>query len=204
VTGVDPSQAYVRFAQSKASGDRVTFVVGDAQALQLPDASFDRTVSLLVINFIPDPAKALREMIGVTRPGGVVAAAVWDYGGEMEMLRVFWDEAVALDPSVQRRDERHMPLCKRGELTALWRANGLQQVEEQPLTIETAFASFNDYWQPFLGGQGPAGAYAVSLSTDRRAALERRLRARLLGERPDGAIRLRARAWAVKGVVPAR
>jgi SAM-dependent methyltransferase len=204
VTGVDPSSAYVRFAQSQASTDRVRFVVGDAQALEFPDAVFDKTASLLVMNFIPDAAKALREMIRVTRPGGVVAAAVWDYGEGMQMLRVFWDEGVALDPAIAARDERNMPLCKRGELAALWRAQGLDRVEEQPLVIDLDFASFDDYWRPFLGGQGPAGAYTASLPEPRRDALEARLRKRLLGGRSDGPITLQARAWAVKGIVPAR
>ena len=204
VTGVDPSAGYVRYAQGRTRSDRVRFFVGDAQALQLPDATFDKTLSLLVINFIPDPAKALREMIRVTRPGGVVAAAVWDYGEGMEMLRVFWDEAVALDPTIAVRDERNMPLSKRGELAALWRAQGLQQVDEQPIAIEMSFVSFDDYWSPFLGGQGPAGAYAASLSQTARVALESRIRRRLLGARQEGAFTVQARAWAVKGVVPPR
>jgi SAM-dependent methyltransferase len=203
VTGVDPSSAYVRDAQARTPGDRVRFFVGDAQALEIPDASVDRTLSLLIMNFIPDPVKALREMIRVTRPGGVVAAAVWDYGEGMEMLRGFWHEAVALDSTIAARDERNMPLCREGELAALWRANGLQRVEERPLTIELSFASFDDYWRPFFGGQGPAGAYAASLSEPRRAALEARLRSRLLGTRQDGPFTLQARAWAVKGLVPA-
>ena len=201
VTGVDPSPAYVRYGESRMQNDRVRFLVGDAQALQLPDASFDKTLSLLVMNFIPDPVKALREMSRVTRPGGVVAAGVWDYGEGMEMLRVFWDEAIALDSAIVPRDERHMPLCKRDELATLWRANGLQQVEERALVIELAFGSFDDYWLPFLGGQGPAGAYAASLSETARAGLASRLRRRLLGQRQDGAFTLQARAWAVKGVV---
>ena len=202
VTGLDPSSAYVRSAQSRASTDRIRFVVGDAQALEFSPASFDRTLSLLVMSFIPDRAKALREMIRVTRPGGVVAAAVWDYGDGMQMLRVFWDEAVALDPAIAPRDERNLPLCKRGELAALWQSQELDRVEEQPIAIELAFLSFDDYWQPFLGGQGPAGAYAASLPDARRTALEARLRARLLGGRRNGPITLAARAWAVKGVVP--
>jgi SAM-dependent methyltransferase len=201
VNGIDPSAAYVKFAQARTDGDRVRFQVGDAQSLQMPDASFDKTLSLLVMNFIPDPAKALREMIRVTRPNGVVATAVWDYGEGMEMLRAFWDEAVALDPTIATRDERYMPLCRPGELATLWRTNGLQRVEEQPLTIELAFAAFDDYWSPFLGGQGPAGAYAKSLSEPARTALEARLRKRLWEERPDGPIIVRARAWAVKGIV---
>jgi SAM-dependent methyltransferase len=204
VTGVDPSSAYVRRAQARAPSDRVRFQVGDAQALEAPDATFDRALSLLAMNFIPDPTKALREMIRVTRPGGIVAAAVWDYGGAMEMLRAFWDEAVALDAAAAARDEREMPLCRPGELAALWRASGLEQVEERPLTVDLPFASFDDYWAPFLGGQGPAGAWAASLAAPARAALAARLRARLVGPRADGPFTLRARAWAVRGVVPAR
>jgi SAM-dependent methyltransferase len=204
VTGVDPSRAYVRYAQARTPGDRVRFQVGDAQALEMPGGTFDRTVSLLVMNFIPDPNRALREMTRVTRAGGVVAAAVWDYGEGMEMLRIFWDEAGALDAGAAARDERTMPLCRRGELAGLWRDNGLQQVEEEPIAIDLAFASFDDYWSPFLGGQGPAGAYVATLPASTRAALAARLRTRLLGDRGDAPFTLRARAWAVRGVVPAR
>lgn len=204
VTGVDPAGAYVSAAQARTPSDRVRFVVGSAQALPIRDAAVDKTLSMLVMNFIPDPAKALGEMIRVTRPDGLVAAAVWDYGEGMEMLRVFWDEAVALDSTIAARDERNMALCRRSELAALWRANGQQHVEEQPIAIGLSFASFDDYWLPFLSGQGPAGAYAASLSKTARAALESRLRKRLLGARHDAAFALQARAWAAKGVVPAR
>jgi SAM-dependent methyltransferase len=201
VTGVDPSSAYVAYAQERARDDRVRFVVGDAQALHFADRGFDRVLSLLVINFIPDRTKALREMMRVTRPGGIVAAAVWDYGEGMQMLRIFWDEAVALNPAAAARDERNMPLCKPGELAAFWRAHGLTEVDEQPLVIDTSFASFDDYWLPFLGGQGPAGAYVTGLAESQRDALRLRLRRRLLGDAADRPFTLRARAWAVKGVV---
>ena len=96
VTGIDPSAAYVREAQRRASGSRVRFLVGEAEHLEFPDASFDKTLSLLVMSFVPDRALALREMSRVTRTGGVVSAAVWDYGEGMEMLRAFWDEAVEI------------------------------------------------------------------------------------------------------------
>jgi SAM-dependent methyltransferase len=200
ITGVDPSASYVSNAQGRAPTERVRFAVGDAQALQIPDATFDRVVSLFVMNFIPDRAKALREMIRVTRPDGVIAAAVWDYGDGMQMLRVFWDEAVALDPAAAARDEGNMPLCRSGELAALWREHGFAQVEERPLTIRMSFSSFEDYWEPFLGGQGPAGAYVASLTAARRDALRNRIRQRLVGDGPDRPIQLEARAWAVKGV----
>jgi SAM-dependent methyltransferase len=202
IVGVDPAASYVAFAKSRHPGGLVRFEEGDAQQLRFPGATFDRTLSLLVVNFIPDRAKALSEMARVTRPGGTVAAAVWDYGQGMEMLRVFWDEAIALDPAAASRDERHMPLCRSGELAALWRGHGLQDVKEDALTIETRFSSFDDYWSPFLEKQGPAGAHASALPPAERERLRQRLRRRLLGAGPDRAFVLRARAWAVRGVVP--
>jgi len=204
VTGVDPSAAFIQHLQTKAPDERLRFAVGDAQALQWGDATFDKTVSQLVLNFVADRDTAVREMSRVTRPGGVVAAAVWDYSDGMRMLRVFWDEAVALEPALAARDERNMPLSKRGGLATLWRAAGLQDVEDQPIVIDLAFSSFDDYWTPFLGGQGPAGAYVASLSDAGRATLEGRLRDRLLNSRKDGPFVLQARAWAVKGVVAPR
>lgn len=201
VTGVDPSAAFVSHAQTQVRHDRMQFIVGDAQALEFTNATFDKTLSQLVLNFVSAREKALDEMIRVTRPGGVVAAAVWDYGEGMKMLRVFWDEAVALDPPLAARDERDMPLCREGELAALWHARGLEDVEDQPIVIDLSFSSFDDYWRPFLGGQGPAGAYVGSLTEPRRAALAARLRDRLFGSRTDGPFVLEARAWAVKGTV---
>ena len=200
VTGIDPAAGYVRRARA-AAGDRVRFQVGDARALPYPDATFDRALSLLALNFVPDPLAAVAEMIRVTRSKGVVAAAVWDYGSGMEMLRVFWDEAVATHPAAAPYDESRQPLTRPGELAALWRRQPLSSVEEQPLSIELAFSSFEDYWQPFQCGQGPAGAYTAALSDRDRHALQSRLRDRLLGAGPDRAFILPARAWAVRGVV---
>jgi SAM-dependent methyltransferase len=202
VIGIDPAAAYVALAQASQDGARVRFQVGDAQHMDFEDGTFDRTLSLLVVNFIPDANRAVEEMKRVTRRGGTVAAAVWDYGGEMEMLRVFWDEAVAMKPASESRDERHMPFCRRGELAALWRQHGLLDVVEEALTIETRFASFADYWAPFLEKQGPAGAYVAALSERDRNQLEGRLRKRLVGGGPDRAFVLHARAWAVRGIVP--
>ena len=202
IVGIDPSVGYVRFAQARQPPANVRFEVGDAQQLRFADGAFDRTMSLLVLNFIPDRSKAVSEMIRVTRPGGTVAAATWDYGGGMEMLRVFWDEAVALEPGDDRRDEKHMPVTQQGELAALWRAHGLRDVVEEPLTTPMRFASFEDYWRPFLEKQGPAGDYVAGLSAERREQLRQRLRRRLLGDGSDRPIALTARAWAVRGVVP--
>jgi SAM-dependent methyltransferase len=204
ITGIDPSAAYVNSALANSNDPRIRFEIGDGQALRFPAAQFDMTLSLLVMNFIPDRERALGEMIRVTKPGGIVAAAVWDYSEGMEMLRVFWDEAIALDPASAARDEAHMPVCKRGELAALWRHAGLNDVMEAPLTVTLHFTTFDDYWEPFLLGQGPAGAYVAHLPEDRQAQLAQRLRQRLVGGGPDQPIEMRARAWAVKGVVAPR
>jgi len=204
VLGIDLSPEYVQYAAAKNRDARVRFEVGDAQTLRMSDAAFDRTISLLVLNFVPDRRQALAEMIRVTKPGGIVTTAVWDYGAGMEMLRVFWDEATALDPAVIARDEKHMPLCKHGEIAALFREAKLEAVTETLLVTGLRFTSFDDYWEPFLYGQGPAGAYVAELSRERQAALRERLRRRLLGGGPDRAIHLQARAWAAKGTVPVR
>ena len=201
VIGIDPAAPYVALAQGRHSGDRIRFEVGDAQQMRFEAGQFDRTISLLVMNFIPDPVRALGEMRRVTKRGGIVAAAVWDYGAGMEMLRVFWDEAMALNRADDAKDERHMPLVRQGELGRLWRAQGLEQVVEEGLVIETRFTSFEDYWAPFLDKQGPAGAYVATLSLAARDQLRARLRRRLLGDGPDRPLVMKARAWAVRGAV---
>jgi SAM-dependent methyltransferase len=202
VVGIDPSPSYVALAQSQHGSARIRFEVGDAQRIRFDDGVFDHTLSLLVINFIPDVRNALGEMTRVTTPKGTVAAAVWDYGERMEMLRAFWDEALALMPASAAKDERNMPLCRRGDLAALWREHGLRDVVEEGLIIETRFASFDDFWTPFLEKQGPAGAYTASLSVENRDALRLRLRRRLLSTGADQVIVLHARAWAVRGTIP--
>jgi SAM-dependent methyltransferase len=202
IVGIDPSAGFVAYAQKNAGSTRARFEVGDAQALKLEDASFDHALSLLVMNFIPDAGKAVAEMRRVTRPGGIVSACVWDYDAGMQMLRFFWDEAVALDPAIEAKDERHMKLSRQGQLGDLWRKAGLVDVKEAPVTIDQPFASFDDYWGPFTKGAGPGGAYVVSLPEERRRLLEARMRARLLGDRPDGPFTLTARAWCVRGEAP--
>jgi SAM-dependent methyltransferase len=202
VVGVDPSEGFISYARKNAKSARVRFEVGDAQALQFKDASFDQTMALLVMNFVPDHTKAVGEMRRVTRPQGVVSACVWDYNAGMEMLRFFWGEVVALDPGMAPKDERNMKLSREGQLGELWKKAGLVNVQEKPVVIEQAFASFDDYWGPFLKGAGPGGAYVVSLTDERRRQLEARMRKRLLGDRQDGAFALKARAWCVRGEVP--
>jgi ubiquinone/menaquinone biosynthesis C-methylase UbiE len=202
VVGVDPSAGFIAYAQKDAE-PRARFEVGDAQALKFADASFDAAMALLVLNFVPDHGKAVVEMRRVTRPGGTVSACVWDYNAGMQMLRIFWDEVVAIDPPMEPKDERHMKLSRRGQLGELWRKAGLMNVEEQALTIDQQYSSFHDYWESFLRGAGPGGAYVVSLPEAKRQELERRMRARLLKDGRDGPFTLQARAWCVKGQPPA-
>ena len=182
IIGIDPSAEYVSFAESRIKSPNLKFEVGDARKLSYPAAQFEVTTSLLVLNFIPDISKAMAELRRVTRPGGTIAAAIWDYGDRMQMLRFFWDAAIVLDPSTEQIDEKHMPLCRAGELSQLFQEVGLAEVQEQPLEITLNFSSFEDYWNPFLEGQGPAGAYVARLSEVKKSALRKRLSVQLLKE----------------------
>ncbi len=137
----------------------------------------------------------------VTRAGGTVSACVWDYNEGMQMARFFWDEAVALDPSMASRDQRHMTFARQGELGDAWRKAGMKSVREHALVIDQPYANFADYWLPFLEGAGAAGTFVAALAPERRRELESRLRKRMLGDRPDGPFALTARAWCVRGEV---
>jgi SAM-dependent methyltransferase len=168
-------------------------------SLPFEDESFGAVVSGLVLNFIPDPHAALAEMVRVAQPGATVAAYVWDYAGGMQMMRYFWDAAIALDPAAAEKDQaRRFPICRLEPLTELFTGARLTAVEVQPIEITTHFRDFDDYWSPFLAGQGPAPSYVTSLSDDRRTALRERIRSALPAA-PDGSISLISRAWAVRG-----
>lgn len=200
VFGVEPSEGFLDRARA-ALGHRATLHQASADALPLGDDAVDITVSSLVLNFLPDAPAALREMQRVTHSGGTVAAAVWDYALRMRMLRLFWDAAISVDPGAERFDEGvRFPLCNPESLCALFEREGLQQVRSGALEIETRFANFDDYWQPFLGGQGPAPAYAMSLDESARARLRERIRERI-PTAANGAISLTARAWAARAGV---
>jgi SAM-dependent methyltransferase len=203
VLGIDPSKEYVEYAKSKNRfPNRVSFETGDAQQLRLADAGFDACLSLLVFNFIPDPLKALKEVRRVTKPGGRISASVWDYGDGMKMLRAFWDGAVHLDSKAEKLDERHMPLCRPGELSELWGQGGLENIQEQPHVITMKFESFADYWDPFLLGQGPAGVYVKSLSRDQVQALRGEVKNRVSPSAEKSPFELSARVWSARGTVP--
>jgi len=202
VVGVDPSAGFL--ATARAAVPEAAFTVGDARALPAGDAGFDAVVSGLALNFVPHPAAAAAEFARVTASGGVVAAYVWDYAGGMEMMRRFWDAAEAEDPAIAGLDEgRRFPLCRPEPLRALWTDAGLLDVDVRPIDVPTVFTGFDDYWGPFLGGQGPAPSYTMSLAEDSRARLRERLRASL-PVAADGSVPLTARAWAVRGSAPQR
>jgi len=200
IKGIDRSEGFVNFAKEHTPDSRVQFEVGDAEALIADSGAFDAAVSGLVLNFIPHPDRAVAEITRVTRSGGVIAVYVWDYADRMQMIRHFFDAAVALDPNASELDEgRRFSICQPEALSQLFESAGLQHVEVQPIEIPTVFRDFDDYWSPFLGGQGPAPSYAMSLSEERRATLRERIRAGLPFA-SDGSIPLVARAWAVRGI----
>lgn len=200
VKGVDRSDGYIAFAQAQIQDERMEFEVGDAQALPVETGAYDAVVSGLVLNFVPQPEQAVAEMARAARPGGKMALYVWDYAGKMQFMRHFWNAAAALDPAAYPLDEgRRFPICQPEPLQSLFEMVGLKEVEVCPLDIPTDFRDFDDYWTPFLGGQGPAPGYAMSLSEESRAALRERIRA-ALPFALDGSIPLVARAWAVRGV----
>jgi SAM-dependent methyltransferase len=199
VVGVDPAEGFLTYARGEISDARAHFESGDARNLPFEAEAFDAVVSGLVLNFVADPAQGLREMTRVTRTSGTLAAYVWDYADQMQMLRYFWDAAGALDPTAVELDEgRRFPMCQPEALEALFNSAGLQGVAVRALEVATTFSDFDDYWSPFLGGQGPAPSYVMSLDEDRRQALRERLRTRL-PVAADGSIPLAARAWAVRG-----
>jgi ubiquinone/menaquinone biosynthesis C-methylase UbiE len=199
VAAVDPSGPFVEACRRRLPGVGVR--VASAEALPFAAAAFDHALSQLVVNFMTDPAVGVREMQRVTRPGGTVAAAVWDYAGEMTLLRRFWDAAVVLDASAADRDEgRSMPFCTPEELGDLWSTTGLAEVRVSPVVVAAGYEDFEDLWQPLELGVAPSGAYATSLSSERRMALKAELRRRLgVDSEP---FRLTARAWIATGQVP--
>jgi SAM-dependent methyltransferase len=199
VVGVDPSSSYIAFARRAIRDRRVRYEVGNAESLPV-SSSYDAVVSGLVLNVLSplNQPKAAREMVRAARVGGCVASYVWDYAGGMQMLRHFWDAAIALDPAARDLDEgAGYPLCHPEALTALFRRAGLSAIETRPIDVPTVFRNFDDYWLPFLSAQAPA--YARLLPDDHRSALRDQIRVNLPIQ-SDGTIHLTARAWAIRGV----
>lgn len=199
VKGVDASQDYIAAAQRVITAPVADFAVCDAEALCVKTGSYDVAVSGLCLNFVPDPEQAVKEAARAVVRGGKVAAYVWDYSAGMEMLRAFWDAAVAVDAAAAAFDEGlRFPACRPDALAQLFAGAGLRGVETRAIDVATIFSGFDDYWEPFMGGQGPAPSYVASLSPGSVDALRSRL-SRSLPRGKDGTIALTARAWAVKG-----
>lgn len=198
IIAIDQSEGFVGKAQERL-GMRGECKVGDALSLPIEDSSVDMTVSGLVLNFISAPEKALTEMMRVTRVGGMIAGYIWDYAGKMEFLNYFWDVAIELNPGAADLHEKlRFAGSNAEELSDLFIRSGITDVETAPIEINMNFIDFDDYWQPFLGGQGPAPTYVSKLSVTKRDGLRDTLKQRLPIQQ-DGSVQLSSRAWAVKG-----
>jgi SAM-dependent methyltransferase len=197
VAAVDPCGPFAEACRARVSGADVR--VAAAERLPFAEDHFDVVLAQLVLDFVEDPRRAVAEMRRVLRPGGAIAACVWDYAGEMTILRAFWDAALALNPlAATARDEgRRTRLCRRGELGGLWRSQGIERVEEGELIASAHYADFEALWSPLQAGFGPEGSYCRRLDTDARAALQEECW-RGLGS-PIGPFYLSARAWFVAG-----
>jgi SAM-dependent methyltransferase len=201
VVGSDPAEPFVAFARSHSRDARISFIVAGVGSLPRRAGGYGSVSSLLALNFFPEPEAAVQEMRSVASPQGTVSACLWDYSEGMKFLRYFWDAAAAMDPAAQALDEgKRFPLCNPDALNRLFHSADLVDVRCDAIEIPTTFANFRDYWQPFLGGTGPAPSYVASLDADRRAVLARKLE-ETLPRAADGTISLTARAWAVRGTV---
>lgn len=200
VKGIDRSEGFLTNARSLVNSSSVEFEIGDARELPVVSETYDVAVSGLVLNFVPEPARMVSEMKRAVRTDGAIALYVWDYAGRMQFMRHFWNAAAALDPAARDLDEgRRFPICDPNSLAELFRDAELTDIETRHVDIATDFKDFDDYWNPFLGGQGPAPGYAMSLSEEARARLRRRIHD-ALPFALDGSIPLVARAWAIKGI----
>jgi SAM-dependent methyltransferase len=199
VVGMDRAEAQIEFARQRRAGPNIEYQVADAMALPAGDGSFDACVCGLGLNFISGPAKGLLEMRRVTRPDGTIAAYVWEYSGQTRFLREFWDAAIAVDPNAAQFDQgRRFPICSPEGLCAAFAEAGLEAVAVRPLDIVMRFENFDDYWRPFLLGQGSGPTYLASLEESVRIAIREQLRA-VLPVNADGSIVLNGRAQAVRG-----
>jgi SAM-dependent methyltransferase len=199
VVACDPAGPFIEFARNSFDDSRASFAVAGIEDLPQIEGGYDAIVSGLVLNFLPAPAEAMRSMIERVRPDGLIAAYVWDYAGRMDFLRIFWEEAVSLDPGAKDLDEgRRFPLGQADMLMELFANSGLSGVRQKGIEIRTRFANFADFWAPFEDGTGPAPGYVASLAPEHRARLQHRLRQRLT-PKGDSPIEMVARAWAVSG-----
>jgi SAM-dependent methyltransferase len=200
IIGVDIGEPFLAFAREHNRDPRTSFRIADATALPFADGAFDRAVSQLVLQFVPEPLKAVREMKRVVRPGGTVAACVWDAYGGQPHIRMLWDTAATLGFVKQHGIIRS--LSTDGEMEAAWRAAGLVDVVPGEITMRFVFEDFEDFWSPYLGGDGPLGEMVMGLAPTDRGLLEEKVRAIYCSNRPDGRRSFIASAWICKGTVP--
>jgi len=191
VAAVDPSAPFVEAVRTRYPG--VDVRQASAEELPFDDGAFDAALAQLVVHFMTEPVRGIAEMARVVRPGGVVAACVWDHAGANGPLALFWDVARSVDPSVA--DESRLPGVREGHLAELFAEAGLRDVESTVLSADLEHPGFQAWWQPFTGGVGPAGSYVAGLSRDRQVQLREACRAAL----PDGPFTVVARAWAARG-----
>jgi SAM-dependent methyltransferase len=194
VTAIDPSESFVEAARERTPG--VDIRLATAEELPFADELYDAALAQLVVHFMHDPVAGLREMRRVIRPGGVVAACVWDHAGGTGPLSVFWDAAHDLEPDVE--DESQLAGAREGHLGELFEAAGIAEIEEATLVAGVEYTAFDDWWEPFTLGVGPPGGYVARLGEEQRTQLRERCRARL----PDPPFTIDARAWAVRGLRP--
>jgi SAM-dependent methyltransferase len=206
VVGIEPAASYVEFARARVADDRARFEVGDAQAIPFEDDNFDAALAMLVLQQVPDAPKAVAEMCRVTVAGGCVAACQWDFRNGMPMISLFWDAVRAVVPAgmLGNQAARRNPPAYSDEaaLVRLWTEAGIGDIETARFDASLQFASFEDYWQPFLGGATPTSSFAATLPEENRQAVEARLREMVPDNGPDHPFTLKARAWAVRGTVP--
>jgi SAM-dependent methyltransferase len=204
IHGIDFSPAYVDYATHHNREPRIKFRIGDICALPYEDASFDRVLSLLVLHFVPRTEVAVAELRRVARPGATVAAAVWDARGGFIANRMFFDTAATLDQEGNQRRARNYtrPMTRPGELASAWRNAGFVAVRDAMLTIRMEFTSFDDYWAPYVGKDGPGAEYVASLDSPQRERLRGLVRAAYLDGEGDGPRSYAAIAWTVAGIAP--
>jgi ubiquinone/menaquinone biosynthesis C-methylase UbiE len=202
IVGIDRSTGFIEYARTQTTDPRVTFELGDALKLAYPNDSFDRCMALLVLDHIPDASQGVTEMFRVTKPAGVVATTMWDRSRDNELYGCFWDAAEAIDPTAKRSSDRRASYGSAAALSHLWEGAGLTGIEITDLIMPCQFSSFDELWQRYLTGEGPAGVYMAGLSADRRETLKSAMRQNVMRYSPDGPCTLQAKAWAVRGVVP--
>jgi SAM-dependent methyltransferase len=205
VVGIDFSSVYIDDAAKQNRDPRIRFETGDICALAFPDRSFDRVLSLLVLHFVPQTERAIAELRRVARPGATVAAAVWDVRGGYVSNRMFYDTVATINDDGNKRRARNYtrPMTRPGELVAAWRAGGFTDLRDTTLTIRMEFTAFDDYWTPYVSGDGPGADYVATLDVAQRDRLRDLVRNAYLDGEPDGPRSYAATAWAVAGRVPA-